>query len=102
MLHLIDKSALVADIEKLKRTVDDSSSYCVGWQHALRMLELSLDTIEVKEADLDFMLHEYWNLSPKITIDSLESATMTKDEMINFAKIFFELGLKAQKGEQYG
>lgn len=98
-MEYIDKSAVVAEIDKLKGKVSDASSYCNGWQHALRMLEIELDTLEVKEVDLDFMLHEYWNLSSKITIDCLESATMTKDEMINFAKHFFELGLKAQKGE---
>ena len=45
MAHLIDKDALVAEIEKLKGKVNDGSSYCNGWQHALRMLELSLDTL---------------------------------------------------------
>lgn len=58
----------------------------------------SLNTLEGKKVDWDFMLHEYWDISPKICVDCLESATMTKDEMINFAKHFFELGLKAQKG----
>ena len=53
MEQYISKSALVAEIEKLKGKVSDSSSYCNGWQHALRMLELSLDTLEVKEAYMD-------------------------------------------------
>ena len=48
-MKLIDKDALVAEIEKLKGKVSDGSSYCNGWQHALRMLELSLDTLEVKD-----------------------------------------------------
>jgi len=48
-MKLIDKSALVAEIDKLKGKVSDGSSYCNGWQHALRILELSLDTLEVKE-----------------------------------------------------
>lgn len=48
-MKLIDKDALVAEIDKLKGKVDDGSSYCNGWQHALRMLELSLNTLEVKE-----------------------------------------------------
>lgn len=48
-MKLIDKSALVAEIDKLKGKVSDSSSYCNGWQHALRMLELSLDTLEMKD-----------------------------------------------------
>ena len=52
-MKLIDRDALVAEIEKLKGKVSDSSSYCNGWQHALRMLELSLDTLEVMEAEAD-------------------------------------------------
>jgi len=49
MKQYIPKSTLVAEIEKLKGKVSDGSSYCNGWQHALRMLELSLDTLEVKD-----------------------------------------------------
>lgn len=49
MEQYIPKSALVVEIEKLKGKVYDGSSYCYGWQHSLRMLELSLDTLEVKE-----------------------------------------------------
>ena len=58
MKQYISKSALVAEIEKLKDKVSDSSSYCNGWQHALRMLELSIDTLEVKEVDLEKQLNE--------------------------------------------
>lgn len=53
MEQYISKSALLAEIEKLKGKISDSSSYCNGWQHALRMLELSLNTLEVKEVDLE-------------------------------------------------
>jgi hypothetical protein len=49
MAQYIDKSALVAEIEKLKGKISDGSSYCNGWQHALRMLQLSLYTLEEKE-----------------------------------------------------
>ena len=114
MEQYIDKCALVAEIERRtdelwelipdgekvfsnKHTKEDT--FNLGKYTALESLDKFIDTLEVKEVDLDFMLHEYWNLSPKITIDCLESATMTKDEMIKFAKHFFELGLKAQKGE---
>lgn len=53
MIQYVDKSAVIAEIEKLKGKVNDGSSYCNGWQHALRMLELSLDTLEVKEIGVD-------------------------------------------------
>lgn len=49
MEQYIPKSALVAEIEKTKCKVDDGSSYCNGWQHALRLLEIEINTLEVKE-----------------------------------------------------
>lgn len=51
-MELIDKAAVVAEINKLKGKVNDSSSYCNGWQHALRTLEMKLNTLEVKEVNL--------------------------------------------------
>ena len=51
-MEYIDKSALIAKIDKLKGKVSDSSSYCNGWQHGLRMLEIELDTLEVKKIDV--------------------------------------------------
>lgn len=101
MIQYIDKSTLVARVKKLKMDIGNifneyDEGFWEGRATAFDDIICALDTIEVKEIDLDFMLHEYWNLSSKITIDCLESATMTKDEMINFAKHFFELGLKAK------
>ena len=105
MAQYISKDALVAEIERRMKLRHDSYkthrtlSDFIAWEELEYFKEEFLSTLEVKEVDLAFMLHEYWNLSSKITIDCLENATMTKDEMINFAKHFFELGLKAQKGE---
>lgn len=49
MEQYIDKGNVMAEIEKLKGKVFDGSSYCDGWQHALRMLEIELNTLEVKD-----------------------------------------------------
>ena len=93
MAQYIDKSVLIAVIEKLKGKVSDSSSYCNGWQHAVRMLELSLDTLEVKEVDFE-----------KSISDWLWEGLPNDEELIDYiketAEHFFELGLKAQKGEK--
>jgi len=92
----INKSALVAEIERrIKRFREEKDSVSIVKTNTYKGILSFIDTLEVKEVDLDFLLHEYWNLSSKITIDCLESATMTKDEMINFAKHFFELGVNA-------
>ena len=49
MEQYISKSALVAEIEKIRCKVNDGSSYCNGWQHALRTFEIGINTLEVKE-----------------------------------------------------
>lgn len=99
-MKLIDKTAVEAKIKSIEyeTNYEPFTDEVLGKRKVCKDIKDLLDTLEVKEVDLDFMLHEYWNLSPKITTDCLESATMTKDEMINFAKHFYELGLKA-KGE---
>ena len=101
-MKLIDKDALVAEIERIKEMYcyDTKTNASFVAEAVINSINNAINTLEVKRVDLDFMLHEYWNISPKICVDCLESATMTKDEMINFAKHFFELGLKvAQKGD---
>ena len=127
MEQYIKKSALVAEIEKLKGKVSDSSSYCNGWQHSLRMLELSLNTLEVKEIsdeydgflgkelkmvddeierleklkvkelDLEKETKKWWK--EYLHLDPKNQLWMDAHQSIVFAKYFFELGLKAQKGE---
>lgn len=64
MIQYIDKAAVVAVIEKLKGKISESSSYRNGWQHALRMLELSLNTLEVKnveEVPAEVQINSYGN-----------------------------------------
>lgn len=70
MGKLIDKDILATEIIKLKGKVWDGSSYCIGWQHALRMLEIELNTIETKEEDVTDKKTE-WAPSKK-QMDSLE------------------------------
>lgn len=102
MAQYISKDALVAEIDNILDYVNEywDTDYAIGAQRFADKLQDVINTFEVKEVDLDFMLHEYWNLSSKISIDCLESATMTKDEMINFAKHFFELGLRSTITEE--
>ena len=92
-MKLIDKEKVVAEIEKLKGKISDSSSYCNGWKHALRMLELSLDTIEVKEIDLCKEEERIWKDF------NMGECYLSKNDLKKISKHFFELGLKAHKGE---
>jgi hypothetical protein len=99
MTHLIDKDALVAEIKKLSAYLDS--------RHVQRLIEKILfiiDTLEVKEIDLEKEINKY------ISDNFFGSETMgffanrTKEEpndkdIALCAKHFYELGLKAQKGE---
>jgi hypothetical protein len=92
MEQYISKSALVAEIEK--RRIDWSYGSSIEAKYKKEECDdiLSfIDTFEVKEVDLDAELEHY-----------KEEQNIRYEEDINmfeFAKHFFELGLKAQKGE---
>jgi hypothetical protein len=99
-MKLIDKSALVAEIEKLQLcTMDEHMNFysveAQGDYNALSKLESFLDTLEVKEVDLEKCYHDFLQ---KEWFD--KNCNRTMSEIMAFtAKHFFELGLKAQKGE---
>ena len=111
MKHLIDKSALVAEIErrislfkKEKKTekcgVGTSQMNVVSLGARIAMLEeikVFLNTLEVKELDLEKNLsledyNSFFTKYPDLSDD------WGFDECWAFAQYFFELGLKA-KGE---
>jgi len=57
MAHLIDKSALVAEIERRLRELSllEKASYEIGLYDAYKIVLSFLDTIEVKEVDLEII-----------------------------------------------
>ena len=94
-MELIDKSAIVAEIDRIQESTIDihrnfPSSYDEGKFDALTLIENFINTLEVKDVDLKQEINKY-----------------IQDNIIGFcvpgteetAKHFFELGLKAQKGE---
>ena len=92
MAKYIDKDALVAEIEKLKGKISDNSSYCNGWQHALRMLELSLDTLEVKDLQEE-------SVSIDFEQELYKAFGQVKDFTLGMriAKWFYDMGRKHQE-----
>lgn len=109
-MKLIDKDKIVAEIEKcynecLKRAkiidYDDWNAKADAYRNVLIILD---DTIEVKKVDLEKKINKYIsdNFFGSETIGFF--ANRTKEEpndqdIALCAKHFFELGLKAQKGE---
>ena len=99
MAQYIDKSALVAEIERLKNTSLEYGYNTMqriladsGKDISLRQLQNFIDTLEVKEVDLNKEIENYFNGFGKFPSVGI-------DDCIDIAKHFFELGLKAQKGE---
>ena len=96
MPHLIDKSALVAEIENLEnkyKKCPARNSYeeglkngrLIGYKDALH----KINTIEVKEVDLEKEISFQWS---KFCLNGKD-----KDSFIKIATHFFELGLKVNK-----
>jgi len=89
MAHLIDKDALVAEIERLVNNQDSVLDY----EAALEDVRNFIDTLKVKEVDLEKYYHEFLQ---KEWFGN--SHVRTVSEMMAFtAKHFFELGLNAQQ-----
>ena len=91
MAQYIDKSALVAEIEKMlqEEYPCDNSEQTTGYHCALYELQYFLNTIKVKEVDLekyycDFLQKEWFGKNCNRTISEMMAFT---------AKHFFELGL---------
>jgi Arc/MetJ-type ribon-helix-helix transcriptional regulator len=91
-MKLIDKSALVAEIEKLVDKCEyhekSDCDFQEGINYALDELKGKIDTLEVKEVDLDKEYKELLKEDPfynKLVNDIVGKA---------IARHFFELGLK--------
>ena len=106
MIHYIDKSALVAEIERrIKEYQSTGDDYWFPVIENLKSILSFLDTLEVKEVDLEKEIQRQYNVhkNPDNSIVK-DCVIMTKDGFEYFAKHFFELGMsvnnKAQKGEK--
>jgi len=94
MAHLIDKDALVAEIERRLWLLVPKMTFHQQRVELEKLISF-IDTLEVKEVDLNDYYHKFLE---KEWFEN--SHVRTVSEMIAFtAKHFFELGLKAQKGE---
>lgn len=107
MMKLIDKDKIVSEIKELIRAnelyLSESNTDELRFQKVCAYSVLNdllhfIDTLEVKEVDLNKEIKDYFNNQPIITRSkSIDYQLIPSGEEI--AKYFFELGLKAQKGE---
>lgn len=107
-MKLIDKDALVAEIERRIKTNKEcmlglrNLNYYQGKIDALNDTISFIDTLEVKEVDLEKAIDDYIYTHDGRALElDWKCCNLTLkggDEIIKFAKHFFELGL-AQKGK---
>ena len=105
---LIDKDALVAEIKKKIRTEQGYSSggaEC-GYRDCARDILSFIDTLEVKEVNLDdekdaYICNHFSEGSDGGMISDVhrEIGGVTYFDLSNIAEHFFKLGLKVHKGE---
>ena len=108
MEKYISKAALVAEIERYisnyKEIVVKTDRNNSTWVDSVSMIDAKidvlqhllsfLDTLEVKEVDLEKEVDKWYNnKAPK------EFENVLYSDIEKFAKHFFELGIKAQKGK---
>ena len=124
-MELIDKADLVVRVEKLqseiaeeKKLHGDNSMWYNGINHGFNLVKDILDTLEVKEVDLEEELESFAYTLPHSAIGDGKHLGKFDDPKVKearkngwshlwrynyvkeIAKHFFELGLKAQKGEE--
>ena len=93
MKELIDKADVVTELEKLYNLdYDNTSNLSCGKKIMLRHILLFLDTLKVKEVDLEKEINLWFDYGFPNDEELLDYIKET-------AKYFFELGLRAQKGE---
>lgn len=89
MVHLIDKDALVAEIDRQKIGYNVDGKHSVEYDITKKIIDI-INTLDVKEVDLEKEIHDYHiTKRPTVWFNTLE----------DIAKHFFELGLKVHKGE---
>ena len=99
MKQYIDKAALVAEIKRrisVLKANESVISMLTGGMFVNEFKDLLsfLDTLEVKEVDLEKEVDKWYNnKAPK------EFENVLYSDIEKFAKHFFELGIKAQKGK---
>ena len=92
MPHLIDKDALVAEIEKLKAELPKNRGYKRNaYNHVLHII----DSFEVKEVDLEKEINAYMDNEMKFLSDEVGYDTFS-----TIAKHFFELGMSESKAQK--
>ena len=91
MAHLIDKDALIAKIKHhLQFIPEHTNAFIEGEEHAYRTILSFLDSLEVKEVDLEKEIEE---VKHNYKVDDNRHTSICSADIEWLANHFFELGL---------
>ena len=93
-MKLIDKDALLAEIDKQKIGYNTDGNHSVEYDITKKILNI-INTLEVPEVNLEKELDEWMRYGPHTNYPWCT----IPDAIKITAEHFYELGLKAQKGE---
>jgi len=99
MAHYIDKDALVAELkERIRNYWSDTENAMGIYPYALEEVIKYVDTLDVKEVDLEKELIEWHkeHFKKDGTFIGKSGFYLTNNSQMDIAKHFFELGLKAK------
>ena len=100
MTQYINKADVVAEIENLLDKGRYIDGYCRAYRDGnnsvLYALKNKIDTLEVKEVDLEKEIKE---VKHNYKVDDNRHTSICSADIEWLAKHFFELGVKTQKGE---
>ena len=97
MVHLIDKDTLIAEIDKQKIGYNTDGNHSVEYDTTRKILDI-INTLSVKEVDLEKEIETHLKECLDVKFPTTDIELIKKDVRYT-AEMFFELGLKAQKGE---
>ena len=98
MKQYIDKDALVTKINHHRQfTPEHTNAFIEGEEHAYRTILSFLDSLEVKEVDLEKEIEE---VKHNYKVDDNRHTSICSADIEWLANHFFELGLRAQKGDK--
>ena len=103
MKQYIDKAVIKSELERIEyeTNYEPFTDNVLGKRFVCRSLLSFIDTLEVKEIDLEKEVIDWWNAhysSKAYTFEGYTGHYVENSTLIEIAKYFFELGLKT-KGE---
>ena len=101
MKQYIDKDTLIRKIDRLQESIkataiDDriNKEQAEAYKVCVKLRSFVEDTSKVKEVDLQKEFYDFLD-----TLIGKDNGHLSEDELFCIAEYFYELGLKAQKGE---